>query len=137
MRKHILVVDDDSYMRGQMALILESVGLSTSQAGDGKQASEFLDNPSNPRVDLIILDNQMPVLDGLGFLRWLRGERKSSTPVLVASGIWEGSNHPALLEAGANSVAFKPMPSHVLLTQIDILLYPPATAALVAAIHAE
>jgi DNA-binding response OmpR family regulator len=61
----ILLIDDDADLRGLYTLALENAGYSVTAASDGQ---EGLDLASRGNVDLILLDLNMPVLDGFGFL---------------------------------------------------------------------
>jgi two-component system, cell cycle response regulator len=65
----VLNVDDSALVRGSVARVLESYECRLVQAGDGAQGLELACN--NP-PDLILLDYNMPVLDGVGMLQALR-----------------------------------------------------------------
>src|SRR5260221_14787307 len=75
----ILIVDDEKNIRASLARGLRLEGYATLEAADGAQALECL---KNEEVDLVILDLQMPVLDGIGFLEKL-GELGRRVPTLV------------------------------------------------------
>lgn len=64
---HILIVEDDSDIRGILSELLEIEGYRTRQARDGQEALELIEKlDSKPR--LILLDLMMPVMDGYAFL---------------------------------------------------------------------
>jgi two-component system, OmpR family, response regulator MprA len=75
----VLVVDDDPYILEAVALLLELEGYAVETAGDGIEALRMLDRV-HPSV--VLLDMQMPRLDGLGFAQAL-GRRAEKPKVLV------------------------------------------------------
>ncbi len=75
----ILIVDDEKNIRGTLARALRLEGYATLEAGDGEEGLERLRADS---VDLVILDLQMPVLDGFGFLEKLAAAKRG-VPELV------------------------------------------------------
>jgi two-component system chemotaxis response regulator CheY len=81
--KTILVVDDMPIIRDPIAATLSAAGYDALCAGNGKQALEML---RAQHVDLILLDVTMPVMDGMAFLRVIRGDPKTTeTPVIMLS----------------------------------------------------
>ncbi len=76
-----MVVDDSSVMRQMLTTALESLGLGVRTAENGQDALEKL---RNAQADLIITDVNMPVMDGLSFVRQLRGlPSYQFVPILV------------------------------------------------------
>lgn len=83
-RGSILVVDDDDAVRRLVATTLAREGLDLEQASDGVEA---LARISERRPDVIVLDLEMPELDGFGVLDRLRERSETrSIPVIVLSG---------------------------------------------------
>jgi CheY-like chemotaxis protein len=79
-----LVVDDDPVARRRLAAMLDQEGWSVMEAEDGRQALARLDEAT---PDLILLDLQMPVLDGFGFLNELHArDGTDAIPVVVVTG---------------------------------------------------
>lgn len=78
---HILVVDDDSAIRTMITTGLQEQGFVVSSAANGAEA---LTEVATDQPDLILLDLEMPVMDGWSFFRRLRstGDR---TPVIIVS----------------------------------------------------
>ena len=62
MNENILVVDDDKDIRNLIKIYLESEGYNITEAANGKEALNMLDERT---FDLIILDIMMPILDGI------------------------------------------------------------------------
>jgi two-component system chemotaxis response regulator CheY len=84
MKNTVLVVDDMPIVRDPIAATLTTAGYQALRAANGKQALEML--RAQP-VDLILLDVNMPVMDGLSFLRILRGDSSTAEiPVIMLSG---------------------------------------------------
>lgn len=103
--RRILVVDDDPLVRKCIAAVLESWGYRAITAAHG---SEALDVLSDQKVDGIVLDVHMPVMDGptmLDELRW----RRSRVPVVVMSGEADHRFLRSLLQEGAQGFVIKPV----------------------------
>ena len=82
----ILVVDDDRDISKLLKIILTSVGWDVVIADTGKQAQNLYQQHQDS-ISIIILDIQMPELDGISFIKWLRQECDCQTPILVSTGI--------------------------------------------------
>lgn len=101
-----LIVDDSTFIRNMLARALarEPDIQVVGGAGDAKQARDQI-NELSP--DVLILDIEMPGMDGLSFLSWLMQHRQ--IPVIVCSGL--ASNSKVILDAlerGAVDVVAKP-----------------------------
>ena len=104
----VLVVDDNGVNRLIAAAYLKRAGVNTSQASDGVEALEEL---SRARYDLVLMDCQMPNLDGLEATRRLRARegsgRRTTVVALTASAAAEDAE--ACLSAGMDDVLTKPL----------------------------
>jgi len=82
--KRILVVDDASLVRRYYRSALETAGFEVAEALNGLEALELL---LGDRFDLVIVDVNMPQMDGVSFLQTLRAKSLplSSIPVLMVS----------------------------------------------------
>jgi len=107
----ILVVDDDPGVRQLVAMTLASEGWMVRTAADGRMA---LDEVRQRAFDAIVLDLQMPVMDGRAFYRALRG-LSSDVPVLLLSA-YEGRS--AQRELGADDALDKPFDPFVLIERL-------------------
>ncbi|MTI16628.1 response regulator [Rhodobacteraceae bacterium RKSG542] len=104
--KHCLVVDDSSVIRKVARRILEDLNFSTSEAEDGQQA---LDLCKASMPDAILLDWNMPVMDGLEFLVRLREEKDGQQPIVVFCTTENDVAHiTKAIRAGANEYIMKP-----------------------------
>ena len=83
---HVLLVEDNLVNQQVMRLLLEPLGATLEIAKDGLEA---IDSFKNGRFDLILMDMQMPVLDGLHATRAIRllefEERRVRTPIVMVS----------------------------------------------------
>ena len=115
-----LIVDDSSVMRKIVARALQQGGLSLGQileAGNGSEALEIL---RREKVDLVLSDINMPVMDGLEFVRQLRGvENAKGVPVVMITTEGSESHVMEAISCGARGYIRKPftpdqMKQHVL-----------------------
>ncbi|VAW36140.1 hypothetical protein MNBD_DELTA02-1092 [hydrothermal vent metagenome] len=88
-RKDILLADDAAFFRNKLSAILAEVGHRVRSAANGAEAIEALDDPSC-RTDLLILDLQMPEVDGFGVIEWMyENDLLDKVPVLIVTGVYE------------------------------------------------
>ena len=114
----ILVVDDSATARRAMSRSLEQLGHSrVLMAGSGEEALEVLSANS---VDLVILDIEMPGMNGLAVL-WMmkRDSLLKEIPVIVLSGDQELETAATCIEAGAEDYLHKPCNPTILRARID------------------
>jgi two-component system chemotaxis response regulator CheY len=104
-----LIVDDSSVMRKIVERSLRQAGLDLSsviEAGNGAEALGALDTNS---VDLILCDINMPVMDGLEFVRQIQGlEKLRGVPVVMITTEGSESNVIQALSLGAKGYIRKP-----------------------------
>jgi len=104
--KQCLVVDDSSVIRKVARRILEDLNFQITEAEDGQQA---LDACRKSMPDAILLDWNMPVMDGLEFLTSLRAEEGGEKPIVVFCTTENDVAHIArAIRAGANEYIMKP-----------------------------
>lgn len=117
----VLVVDDSDINREVAQRILINYGATVTVAEDGQQAIEWL--VKNPKkVDVVLMDLQMPVLDGLEATRRLRKmpEFYNLPIVALTSGVFQSQKDEAL-NAGMNDFVSKPFDVAVLISLISRL----------------
>jgi two-component system chemotaxis response regulator CheY len=101
-----LVVDDSSVIRKVARRILEDLNFEISEAEDGKQALEAC---QKMMPDSVLLDWNMPVMDGLEFLKALRQLPNGNKPKVVFCTTENDVAHIArAIRAGANEYIMKP-----------------------------
>jgi two-component system chemotaxis response regulator CheY len=106
--KTILLVDDAALVRAFYRSILEGAGFRVTEALNGLEALEAI---LGKMVDLLIVDINMPQMDGLSFLRALRQKERpmASIPALVTSTESAQTDFAAARAAGANYYLVKPV----------------------------
>jgi two-component system chemotaxis response regulator CheY len=118
--KRVLVVEDASLVRLYYRDALERAGFQVDEAMNGLEALEKL---LAAPVDLLVVDVNMPQMDGLTFLETLRSKSAplSSIPALVTSTEAEPQRIAAARSAGANFYVVKPL-SQVALVEYASLI---------------
>jgi len=118
--KRILIVDDAALVRAYYRQALESAGYSIDEALNGLEALEKVLLHS---FDLLIVDVNMPQMDGMTFLRALRQKELplSSIPVLVTSSEAGPQDMVAARAAGANYYSIKPLKQEALTELVGML----------------
>ena len=102
-----LVVDDSPSARGYAASLLELYGYQAVQACDGASALQALE--ANPAIRLVVVDQEMPGMDGVELTRRLRTLRtRDKVAVIGISGNADPSLIPRFLKNGANDFLRKP-----------------------------
>jgi two-component system, chemotaxis family, chemotaxis protein CheY len=119
-KERILVVDDAGLVRAYYRDILERAGYRVDEALNGVEAMEKL---LQVEANAIIVDVNMPQMDGISFLKALRRQESplASIPAIVAS--TEAGDHgkAAARAAGANHYLVKPLREDTLLRYIALL----------------
>jgi two-component system chemotaxis response regulator CheY len=118
--RRILVVDDSPVMRSLYRHSLARLGCSLAFAADG---DEGLRKVAEEECDLIILDINMPGVDGFSILKRLRTERGfGRIRVIVVSTEGKATDVKAALEAGADAHVTKPFRAAELVPVVELLL---------------
>ena len=113
----ILVVDDEPQIRRVMRTTLTAEGYAVIEARDGAEALEKL---RSERPDLILLDMNMPVLDGLQTCREIRSS--SEVPIIMLTVRSAEKDKVRALDAGADDYVVKPFSIQELLARVRALL---------------
>lgn len=112
----ILLVDDDPILREFGVVHLSSEAASVATAGDGAEALAMLDQTP---IDIVLLDLEMPRMDGFDVLRRLRSQpHTAELPVIVVTGREDVGAIDRAFEAGATSFVVKPINWRLLSYQI-------------------
>jgi CheY-like chemotaxis protein len=108
----ILIADDRPSSRELLRLVLERAGYEVVDAEDGQQA---LERARSESPDLILLDLQMPGLDGYAVLAALRSEKRfKNLPVLALTASAMRGDRERIMEAGFTDYLAKPAGPEVL-----------------------
>lgn len=123
--KNILIADDSIFFRTKLSDILVEAGHKVRFAVDGREVINELKINSNG-LDLLVLDLQMPEVDGFGVLEWINGNGlKDKMPVLVITSMYETTEVLDRLKTlGATGFVTKGFPPEQLVFRVNRLLYP-------------
>ncbi len=120
MPRTALIADDSVTIRQMVSFTLRQAGFTVIEASDGQDAADRL---GDQRVDLIITDLNMPRMDGIGFIRELRGRPASKhTPVLMLTTESQQVKRQEARDAGATGWIVKPFDPQKLLQVIAKVL---------------
>jgi len=118
--KRILVADDEPHILNVVSFKLRNAGLEVITARNGQEALELA---KSERPDLVIVDYQMPVLDGLEACIRLREEpATASIPVIMLTARGIDIEQVELERAGINSLMAKPFSPREVLARVQELL---------------
>ena len=109
--KRCLIVDDSRVVRTVAGRIVKDLSFSVSEAAHGAEALEMC---RKEMPDAILLDWNMPVMNGLDFLRALRREDHGKDPVVVFCTNENDAEHISeAIRAGANEYIMKPFDAEI------------------------
>src|ERR1700733_2097161 len=117
----ILVVEDNQVTQKVVTAVLRKRGFYIELANDGQEALNKLDKSA--AFDLVLMDVQMPVLDGLEATRLIRKEaRWNGLPIVAMTAHAMNGDKERCLEAGMNGYISKPVHPSLLLSTVDEFL---------------
>lgn len=114
----ILIVDDNPALRRLLALTLRLSGYEVCEAGNGQEAFLVMEDKF---PDVIVLDLQMPVMDGRTFF-WRLAERPQRPPVIILSAYGAKTAYD---ELWAERFLTKPFEPQALVREVKMLLLSP------------
>ncbi len=116
----VLLVEDEDQLRRVMKDLLERDGYKVAEARDGAQA---LDEVDRSAPDLIMLDLNLPGLDGYGVLQRLRSRQSTShIPVIVLTAKGDEDNEVRVFQLGADDFLTKPFRARALSARLEAVL---------------
>ncbi|KAB7727668.1 PAS domain S-box protein [Rudanella paleaurantiibacter] len=113
--KRILLVEDNEMNRLVVKMILKPYNVQITEVVNGKQAVSTLLQES---FDLVLMDVQMPVMDGLEATRLIRRDISSTLPIIALTASAIRSEKEACYSAGMNDFLAKPFEERALLNQL-------------------
>ena len=118
--RRALVVDDSRAIRAILGKKLVHLGFKVSEAENGQMALDLL--KATPTISLALVDWNMPVMNGLEFIKAVRGDAAYDNLTLVmVTTETEMSQMVAALDAGANDYIMKPFTDEIILERLLLL----------------
>jgi two-component system phosphate regulon response regulator PhoB len=118
--RKILIVEDHKPLRSLLSFLLSNAGYETFETADAMSA---LDEAARQKPDLVLLDWQLPDMDGIKLLRlWRAEDATSQIPVIMVSGKTDEVDRVAGLRAGADDYVTKPFGRDELLARVQAVL---------------
>ena len=120
----VLIVDDDEILLRTAVEALESLGATAECAGSGLEALDMIERrrAAGRDYNIVIIDWQMPGLNGIETIRRVRTEAGSDTPILLISAYDWSEIEEQAKQAGANGFVSKPLFRSKLYDKINALL---------------
>ena len=120
--KKVLLVEDNELNREIATAILEEAGLKTESVEDGTDAVERMGVAEESEFDLILMDIQMPKMDGYTAtreIRTLRNNKKANIPIIAMTANAFEEDKKKAFEAGMNAHISKPISIEMILHTLD------------------
>jgi len=116
----VLVIDDSRTTRIIIGQILREIGMEVLEAANGLDALERL--KTDPNIELLLVDWNMPVMNGLDFVRAVRSDSTyDSVRILMVTSEAQGDHGGEALRAGANEYLMKPFNKDGLVSKLELL----------------
>lgn len=115
-----LVIDDSKAIRLILGKMLKELGFEVYDAGDGKQALDRLKEVG--KIDLALVDWNMPVMNGLEFVCAVRANPDhNDMRLMMVTTETEMSQVVKALEAGANEYVMKPFTKDIIVEKLNLM----------------
>lgn len=120
---HALVVDDSNTIRIILTAYLKKLGFDVTVAINGREALDRLRGMA--KADVVLVDWNMPEMDGLSFVRAVRADNEyAAVPLMMVTTNVELCNVAEALDAGANEYMMKPFTMDILRAKLELLGLP-------------
>ena len=117
---NVMIIDDSKTMRMIIGRTIKELGHAIVEAGNGKEGLARLHESA--AVDLVMVDWNMPEMNGLEFVTSLRSEEKyRKLPVMMVTTETEADNVTKALAAGANEYIMKPFTKETVKEKLALL----------------
>jgi two-component system chemotaxis response regulator CheY len=115
-----LVIDDSRAVRMLVGKILRDQGILVCEASNGQEGLQQLQD--NPDISLVLVDWNMPVMDGLEFIQAVRRQsRWNAVQIVMVTTETESEQVQRAMTAGANEYIMKPFTPEVLVAKLSLL----------------
>ncbi len=115
-RRQILIVEDDYSSKLYLNKVLEKLDVKLYNAGDGREALEMLNK--NPGIKIILMDIQMPVMDGYSCTKKIR-ESGNDVIIIAQTAYGLSDDRDKMVTLGFNDFLIKPISQKMLLDKIS------------------
>ena len=116
----ILLAEDDITNMTMLTRLLEKLGCEVTQAGNGLEAVQLMEKSD---VDIVLMDIQMPVMDGIEATRRIRSDanlgERSRVPIIAVTAFAMSGDRERFLQAGMNDYLAKPLSVKTLVAAMD------------------
>jgi signal transduction histidine kinase/DNA-binding response OmpR family regulator len=102
----LLIAEDNKMNQILLKYLFKNWGFAITLSKDGNETIQLL---SNNEYDLVLLDIQMPVIDGYGVAKWIRETKKSNVPIIAMTAHTMPAEIQKCKEAGMNDYLSKPL----------------------------
>ncbi|MEI7999700.1 MAG: response regulator [Candidatus Omnitrophota bacterium] len=120
LKKKVLVVDDDLAVLTLLGKTLENIGFEVFKGSNGQEALAFV---RKNKPDLIILDQMMPIMDGIKVCALLKADRRfREIPIIMFTASADETDRKLSQEMGANAFCNKPLNVSDLVQKIQELI---------------
>ena len=117
---HALVVEDSGTIRLILTAYLKKLGFDVTVAVNGRDGLDQLHNMA--KADVVLVDWNMPEMDGIAFVRAVRAEGNyAELPLMMVTTNSERGNVSEALEAGANEYLMKPFTGDMIREKLELL----------------
>ena len=118
--RRALVIDDSRTIRSILSKKLVHLGFKVSDAENGQEALDILHE--TPLISLALVDWNMPVMNGLEFVKAVRAEKAyDKLTIVMVTTETETSQMVAALNAGANDYIMKPFTDEIIVERLMLL----------------
>lgn len=118
--KKVLVAEDNELNQKAITHLLKKEGVLVDVAGDGREAVELFEK--NNGYDLMLLDLQLPLMDGFQSAVYIRKKLKSNVPIIALTGGYYANAKARCFEIGINSFIQKPLLPAELISSLNYFL---------------
>lgn len=118
---YALIIDDSRAMRRILRQIVEPLGFSILEAGDGQQGLDQL-HANWPGIELTLVDWNMPVMNGLDFVKTVRAnDQYRDMKLMMVTTETESAQLARALMAGVDEFVMKPFTSEILVEKLRLI----------------
>lgn len=115
-----LVIDDSRVARMVIRNVLTEIGIDVVEAANGREGLDRLQ--ASPEVDLVLVDWNMPVMDGIEFVSAVRSQKAfDAVKIVMVTTETECEQVARAMQAGANEYVMKPFTKDVLVAKLSML----------------